>query len=331
MNIDASEISVVVQGPILGGAEPFTVRCLASVRRWLPGAELILSTWRDADVKDLDFDILLLNDDPGLIATRAPKAGNLNRLLLSTQAGLAVVKRPYCLKFRTDLLLTSRTFTEAFGQYREFAKEWQIFEDRIVTWNAVTIQADRDPSRPFHPSDICHFGRTEDLRRLWNVPLYSVRPEELENPVLPGQWPVWTWTSEQYLWINALQRHAIPLPPHGSREEREMSKLSLLNNFVVLDQKTSGVQWREGVSLTRQAWAATLGQAEWGGLYNQVILGKIPRPIPSVWLKKAIWTVRNQTWITRRYQAFYYWLVPDGHGKAPVPLWQALKDKLLGK
>jgi hypothetical protein len=331
MSVDASEISVVIQGPVLEEAS-FTLRALKSVRRILPEAELILSTWDGANVENLEYDHLVLSKDPGVIATLAPKAGNLNRLLLSTQAGLAATHRPYCLKLRTDLLLTGKNLAEVFGCYREFLSEHRVFESRVATWNAVTVSADRDPSRPYHPSDICHFGRTEDLRRLWNVPLYSIDAERLKDPIYPGQWPVWTWTSEQYLWIHALQKHTgCSLPPHGSEEELKMSQASLLNNFVVLDQENSGLQWRGGIFLTRQAWAATLGHAEWRELYRRKILKKMARPVPSVWKKKAICAMRSQSWIIRGYQAVYYWLVPNGRGKTPVPVFEAVKQRLLGR
>ena len=66
MNISRSNfkknISVVVQGPIL----PFqTAICLKSIRKFLPKAEIILSTWEGSNINDLDYDVLVLNKDPG--------------------------------------------------------------------------------------------------------------------------------------------------------------------------------------------------------------------------------------------------------------------------
>src|SRR4051812_3848818 len=50
--VSPEDISVVVQGPIVGRdhwppSKRLTERCLASIRHQLPGAEIILSTWRN--------------------------------------------------------------------------------------------------------------------------------------------------------------------------------------------------------------------------------------------------------------------------------------------
>ena len=69
--VATSDISVVVQGAIAGpskdGKAYPTRDCLLSIRRRLPGAEIILSTWKGSDVTGLDYDQLVLNDDPGAV------------------------------------------------------------------------------------------------------------------------------------------------------------------------------------------------------------------------------------------------------------------------
>src|SRR6266851_1380389 len=66
------DLSVVVQGPVVGGRRDpeerqLTRRCLASIRSCLPDAQIILSTWRGSDLAGLPFDVLVENDDPGPI------------------------------------------------------------------------------------------------------------------------------------------------------------------------------------------------------------------------------------------------------------------------
>ena len=56
-----NDISVVVQGAI---DKKLTPICLKSIRKYLPGAEIILSTWEGSDVENLDFDTIVLNHDP---------------------------------------------------------------------------------------------------------------------------------------------------------------------------------------------------------------------------------------------------------------------------
>ena len=60
--ITSRDISVVVQGPI---HKTRTKKCLQSIRKNLPAAEIILSTWQNSSVNGMDFDILVANEDPG--------------------------------------------------------------------------------------------------------------------------------------------------------------------------------------------------------------------------------------------------------------------------
>ena len=78
-------MSVVVQGAI---DKDYTSKCLASIRKYLPEAEIILSTWEGCDVEGLDYDNLLLNKDPGTsdLIRKYPfeHPNNVNRQIVST-------------------------------------------------------------------------------------------------------------------------------------------------------------------------------------------------------------------------------------------------------
>ncbi|RYZ96325.1 MAG: hypothetical protein EOO68_17020, partial [Moraxellaceae bacterium] len=113
--IDSREISVVIQGPIFTqtssrAPQGITRQILKALRQNLPQATLILSTWQDQPVAQLDADLILQLDDPGTthFYRQGAKADNLynngNRLIYSTQQALAQVKTPYVLKIRSDLL-----------------------------------------------------------------------------------------------------------------------------------------------------------------------------------------------------------------------------------
>ena len=60
-NIDTKDISVVVQGAIDKGYTPL---CLKSIIKYLPESEIILSTWEGREVDNLDYDVLILSEDP---------------------------------------------------------------------------------------------------------------------------------------------------------------------------------------------------------------------------------------------------------------------------
>ena len=89
--IDSKDISVIVQGSI---NKKETVKCLKSIKKILPKAEIILSTWEESDVTNLDnlYNILLLNKDPGASyyykTETEIKYNNLNRQIVSKQQEL---------------------------------------------------------------------------------------------------------------------------------------------------------------------------------------------------------------------------------------------------
>ena len=60
--IPYEEITAVVQGPV---EEVYTRLVIESIRRYLPGARIVLSTWKDANIAGLDIDELVINEDPG--------------------------------------------------------------------------------------------------------------------------------------------------------------------------------------------------------------------------------------------------------------------------
>ena len=68
--INSKDISVVVQGavdPIL------TTQCLTSIRKHLPQAEIILSTWEDEIVSGLSYDKVILSQAPAsVIVQKSP-------------------------------------------------------------------------------------------------------------------------------------------------------------------------------------------------------------------------------------------------------------------
>ena len=55
--IENRDISVVVQGAV---SKEYTTKCLKSIRRNLPGSQIVLSTWEDSDTSGLDYDKLIV-------------------------------------------------------------------------------------------------------------------------------------------------------------------------------------------------------------------------------------------------------------------------------
>jgi hypothetical protein len=249
--IAASEISVVVQGPMYGEKHGDLTRwAVASVRRYLPGAEVIYSGWPGTATSALGADKCVLSDDPGARPhVHDPRfLYNTNRQIVSTTAGLRAATRRYAIKLRSDHLLTSARFLEHFHRYPRRGADYAMFEQRVVASDIYTKTPERS-SRLFHPTDWFHFGLTTDLLLLWDLPLapepesteyFQLHPEEnvLHLPELMKFGP------EEYNWLECLRkRYAIPFrhSQDYSAEALRIAELALINNFIVLELHQIGL------------------------------------------------------------------------------------------
>jgi hypothetical protein len=249
------DLSFVVQGAIdheispLTGA-PITQSCLAGLRRHHPGAEIVLSTWKDEDTAGLDYDQLVLNDDPGAWnalrpGTRATKLDNTNRQIVSTKSGLCAATRKYAAKIRSDMIFIGNEWMTHVNRYPHRSHDWRIFRERVITCSMWA----RDPrcpftDQPFHPPDWVHIGLREDILLLWDIPLQP-EPESsqwfLNRPVNlppPGDEDIRRYSPEQYLWCTLLRKYGdIPFRERGdnSAENIRITELSFANNLIILD------------------------------------------------------------------------------------------------
>ncbi len=285
-SISNLDISIVAQGPIKGGAdqpreERRTLQCLESLRRHLPGAQIILSTWRGSDVSGLPFDTLVLSDDPGAVSHDAVGSpNNINRQIVSTCAGLEKVQTPYVLKFRTDMLLEGNGFLNYFGKYSARSEEWRILKERVVIGNVYTRNPNRSLPLPFHVSDLCAFGLTEDVRNLWEIPLapepetshwFETRPcpdVEALRPLSRGTFC--RYVPEQYIWVSFLRKYGpVPFEWYGDTQNDaiRLTEQTLANNVVVISMKQMQAVFRRRVRASD--WAALYTHGEWLRLYKR--------------------------------------------------------------
>ena len=161
MKINSDEISVIVQGPV---QKEYIKKTLSSIREYLPNAEIILSCWKgdlkklsEDDLKNLSYDILVENEDPGGINYElgvlsmfkdGKLVSNVNRQIVSTINGLKKASKKYSLKFRSDMVLTGDNFLNYFDKYQKGSQEFKIFEKRIIIPTVYT----RNPDKYINPS-----------------------------------------------------------------------------------------------------------------------------------------------------------------------------------
>ena len=242
--IASKDISVVVQGKI----EPkYTGKCLKSIRKHLPKAEIILSTWKNEPIQNLNYDVLILNKDPGAyVFTSDVKPQNQNRQIVSTLNGIKKASRKYVLKLRSDIRLNGTKFLSYFAKYQKRNAQCKILQERVLI-NSLYTREPLTKNKPFlfHPSDWIMFGMKEDLLNIWDIPL-AQEPQTSEyfknNPDMPHVEGFYTrWHAEQYIWMSFLKKNGVDLQFDNymsySPELTELSELSIVNNTLLLEYK----------------------------------------------------------------------------------------------
>lgn len=247
--IKSQDISVVVQGAVNAD---YIYNTLRSIRKFLPNAEIVLSTWEGTNISDLDYDILVLNKDPGAeIFTPDGKRQNQNRQILSSRNGIKKTTRKYVLKIRSDMEIKGTKFLSYFKKYNKRHQECRILKERILinslyTRNSIWEKGN-GVQQPylFHPSDWMMFGLREDILNVWNIPL-APEPQTSQyfaaHPDLPHANGCLTrWHAEQYIWLAFLKKNGVKLNYDNywvyNQYFKDLSELSIVNNTTLLEYK----------------------------------------------------------------------------------------------
>ncbi len=245
-SIQSKDITVVVQGAISGKpTDPtnkrLTFLCLKSIRKNLSGSKIILSTWKGSNVDDLDYDLLVENEDPG---TNLMGAYNSNcfRQILSSINGIKKSDTQYTVKTRSDLLFLNSEFLDFFEKFNSlsFDEEYKILNKRIIT--VTTANPNRRYKLPFNICDWFLFGETEDIKEVFDIPLKNEifkdeNDKDAINPIYP----------EQFIWINFLRKH-IPIPFLSTKELKTKENIILSekyfsNNCIFLNTDQIKISW----------------------------------------------------------------------------------------
>jgi hypothetical protein len=279
MKIQGSEISVVIQGPVTAPAQ--TRAWVAGLRELLPGCEILLSNQMAADQDGCGADAVITSQDPGGVPHREGWVpNNVNRQIVSTQAGLAAASRPYAVKLRSDQTLTHTGFLERFACHPRPSN--CLFERPVLASTIYSINPRRWMPLPFHPGDMFHFGLREDLLALWGVPL-APEPETTRwfesRPLpegLPLPWSFMRFAPEQWLWLSFLRMHqevecrdAFDI----ARGNLELSESSLARNLILAAPASLGLHLGD-----RHPYAVFLPgcytEGEWRSLHARHVQGR---------------------------------------------------------
>jgi len=293
--VEPSQVSVVIQGPVVGRRDDawerrLTWRAVTSARQHLPGAEVILSTWRGSDTTGLPVDRVVLSDDPGSTAPRDPThvPNNVNRQVVSTRAGLDSADRHYTLKLRSDMEMTGAGMLRLLHGWPARAADGKVLGGRIVVPTFYTFNPRRVYSRfPYMVSDWAHFGTTADMADVWSTPHWDPAFEWLlGRRIVP---------SEQWVWMSLLNRHDEDAFI-GRPDVLEHSELLMVNNAIVVEAVDMGVSMLKFVPhLGHQTAVVTHG--EWQRLYERLCVDGGSRRRGRLDAQGALRTVVDRAWI----------------------------------
>jgi len=255
-NIDYRDISVVAQGAVAGSPNDkyenrHTYRCLESIRKSLPGATIILATWKGSNVAGLDYDVLVESEDPGPVAwgnvsqDGRQTVGSVNglRQIVGSRDGLRACKTKYSLRIRNDLILWGDKFLDYFITYNKlpFDDNYKILKKRIVTM--TTGNPRRRNKFPFTIGDWFFFGLTEDVVNVFDLPLVKKEFTNQDNDGRDVKVDS-LYTAEQNIWFGFLSKYRkIPFECASdiSHDNITTSERYFANNCIFLTARRAGV------------------------------------------------------------------------------------------
>lgn len=248
-------ISFVVQGPI----HPiFTRECCDSIRRHFPEGEIVLSSWAGEDVRDLQYDKLILSGDI------APGKMNVRRQIVSSLNGINASSNNAIMKVRSDIIFNGRGCLDHFLKWTKRSSKLRVFSERMIIPNMQTIDPDNTSEeshwhRCLNPSDWVVLGMAEDMRYLFSLPA-----DGADNTSL---------SPEQFIWVWAIKRkYDVELNDmnHITPELIAMTKQFFGNNLVVLDTYSQFQMVSGKYSYQKEEWPHFLRHSAWKRYYDEM-------------------------------------------------------------
>lgn len=173
------------------------------------------------------------------------KINNINLQIVAAQAGLAVAGGVYTLRIRNDMIFASDAFIGFYATHYAIPRSnTSLLRQRVMISPLFTLNPFTMERIPFHFSDWFHFGLTEDIRRIWDVPEMSLRDAIYHNTHrhaahsnnLERKFRV-RFAVEQHISVNFLSKMmpGLQLSYINDPEAAEQSMKILLSEFLVSD------------------------------------------------------------------------------------------------
>ena len=161
----SEELTFVIQGSYIAGAVFGTRKLIKSINTLYPESPIILSTWLDGlyiNTDGLKNLTVIKNLDPGELITKNRYLKNINRMITSTGNGIGAVNTKYAAKIRSDFYLTRKLCLNP--------KNLNEIENGKIL---MCMARGHYPLLPYFMSDWFNLGRTDKMKKLWQVKLIS--------------------------------------------------------------------------------------------------------------------------------------------------------------
>ena len=165
---------------IQGGIEKIEVLLFAVARYSLlyPDSIIIISTWEDSSWLSIHKIMNLIRNKDNIHLILSPKPsfkgyGGMNTILqiISTINGIKIAKQlgaKYALKVRTDIVLGSLDFLQAFSlNHKLFSKGTPTSQKGKI----IVLSMNSYLCRPFSISDHVSYGHIDDMELMWDLEL----------------------------------------------------------------------------------------------------------------------------------------------------------------
>jgi hypothetical protein len=321
--IHARQLSIVVQGELSDTAK----LALRAYRSRAPEAELVLSTYehraqlaRSWQAQGMT-DKVVLNPDPGPLppTVKSPTAGdnNLNRMLVTTQAGLAAVNRAFVLKVRSDAVVDPHRVMSRWAAEGE--------NHRLLFASRYTRHPFGINGYLFHVSDWLSFGRTERCRWYWQAPLMDLgNATYFEHVPMPDEGTAiarrFRARLSQEQWVCTHYAKSLGYTVPNRLAERDPYLVQqyihfLANECIVCDRETLGLEllkhWRSFNSPFQRV--DCLSESDWRGFQAD---RNFSRQTAAGW-RRPIFEMRGL--ISRMLLARKYLALKKAGAHAPCP------------
>ena len=176
---------------------------------------------------------------------RGLRENNCNLQIAAAKAGLEQVDTDYVLRIRNDILFTDNTFIDYYLENKDFPRgKYTVLKQRVLISEFFTLNPFTLERLPFHYSDWMHFGLTEDVRKLWDVPAYGIVDATYyqRHPYKKGTGArentfISRYAVEQYIAITIFKKYFPNLKLHYHNDHTSINESMhiLSDNFIISD------------------------------------------------------------------------------------------------